>query len=159
MEDWTLKDSVELYGLDRWGDGFFGVNDRGSVEVLPLRDKGPRVDLMSLVDELKADAIGIQLVNTGSQPRNLIVQAGAFGEHAFTSVKFIEHDNDALNRNAGAWIRDSTNPVQRQVAADGKHFAVQLPPFTSVRMEAGMKRFANKPTYAFPWHGNAVPVE
>ena len=53
MEDWTLKDSIELYGLDRWGDGFFGVNDRGSVEVLPLRDKGPRVDLMSLVDELR----------------------------------------------------------------------------------------------------------
>ncbi len=116
-------------------------------------------DIAAFVDELKADAVGIQLVNTGSEARNLIVQAGAFGEHSFTSVKYIEHDNGALDKSAGAWLRDSTNPEAREVPADGKHFAVQLPPFASVRLEAGLRRFANKPTYAFPWHGDSVPVE
>ena len=116
-------------------------------------------DVAALVDEMKADAVGIQLVNTGSEARNLIVQAGAFGEHTFTSVKYVEHDTEALDRHAGLWIRESTNPTTREVAADGKHFAVQLPPFTSVRLETGMKRFVNKPTYAFTWHGDRVPVE
>ena len=116
-------------------------------------------DVAAFVDELKADAVGIQLVNTSAETRNLIVQAGAFGEHKFTNVKFVEHNNDALDRNAGAWLRESTDPTARAVPADSKHFAVQLPPFASVRMEAGMERFVNKPTYAFPWHGDRVPVE
>ena len=31
-------------------------------------------------------------------------------------------------------------------------------PSTSVRIDAGLQRFANKPTYAFPWHEDEVPV-
>jgi hypothetical protein len=116
-------------------------------------------DVAAFVDELKADAVGIQLVNTGSQARNLIVQAGAFGEHKFTSVKYVEHDNELLDHHAGKWLNSPTNPAAREVAADGKHFAVQLPPFTSVRLASGMERFVNKPSYAFPWHGASVPVE
>ncbi|MFT5441222.1 MAG: arginine decarboxylase [Myxococcota bacterium] len=49
----AVKDNSERYGLGRWGDGFFGVNAKGNVEVLPKRDGGPSIDLMSLVDELK----------------------------------------------------------------------------------------------------------
>ena len=116
-------------------------------------------DVAAFVDEIKADGVGIELVNTGSEPRNLIVQAGAFGEHRFTSVGFVEHDNDNLDRHTGIWLRESTNPTAREVRADGKHFAVQLPPFTSVRLAAGFERFVNQPTYAFPWHGDSVPVE
>ncbi|MCP4035834.1 MAG: biosynthetic arginine decarboxylase [bacterium] len=53
MRDWTVKQSLERYGLDRWGDGFFGVNERGRVEVRPSRDAASPIDLMSLVDELR----------------------------------------------------------------------------------------------------------
>jgi len=41
---------------------------------------------------------------------------------------------------------------------DGKYFRVELPPMTSVRVEVGLKRFCNDPSYAFPWHGGSVPV-
>ena len=41
---------------------------------------------------------------------------------------------------------------------DGKYFAVDLPPSTSIRIDAGLNRFINKPSYAFPWHGGAIPV-
>ncbi len=53
MRDWTVKQSLERYGLDRWGDGFFGVNERGRVEVRPSRDAASPIDLMSLVGELR----------------------------------------------------------------------------------------------------------
>jgi hypothetical protein len=33
-----------------------------------------------------------------------------------------------------------------------------LPPSAAIRLEAGMTRFANKPSYAFPWHGDKIPV-
>ena len=39
-----------------------------------------------------------------------------------------------------------------------KFFAVQLPPSTAIRVEAGLPRFAHPGSYAFPWPGDAIPV-
>jgi hypothetical protein len=98
---------------------------------------GLPLDVAALVDKLAPDGVGLQLVNLSRhETRNLIVQAGAFGEHTFTEVRY------------GGMV----------VPVDAKYFAVQLPPSTSIRVEAGMRRFANDPSYAFPWHGDKVPV-
>ncbi len=98
-------------------------------------------DVALLVDELTADSVGVQLVNTSrNEARNLIVQAGAFGEHQFTKVRYEDGDSE------------------QNVPLDGKYFAVELPPSTSIRVDAGMRRFANQPSYAFPWHGDTIPV-
>ena len=40
----------------------------------------------------------------------------------------------------------------------GKAFVVELPPSTAIRIDAGMNRYVNKPSYAFPWHGESVPI-
>ena len=94
-----------------------------------------------LVDELSAESVGIQLVNTGRhETRNLIVQAGAFGEHQFTQVRYDDGGSE------------------RTVPCDGKYFALELPPSTAIRVQAGMRRFVNQPSYAFPWHGDTIPV-
>ena len=50
---WTVSDSLELYGVANWGDGFFGVNAQGHVEVRPRRGAGPAIDLLDLVQDLK----------------------------------------------------------------------------------------------------------
>ena len=50
--DWTVRDSFELYGAARWGAGFFGVNEKGNVEVR-LRDDGSSIDLLELVLDLE----------------------------------------------------------------------------------------------------------
>ena len=94
-------------------------------------------DVGALVDALSADGVGIQLVNLSrTETRNVIVQAGAFGEHQFTEIK----------------IGGKVQPL------DSKYFEVQLPRSTSIRVEAGMRRFVNDPSYAFPWHGSTIPV-
>ena len=103
-------------------------------------------DVAALVDEVKADHAGIHLVNTSTtETRNVIVQAGAFGEHQFTGLR-----HQAV---------DGGEPSAIVVSVNAKHFAVQLPPLTSIRVVAGMRRFANRPSYAFPWHGGTVPVQ
>ncbi len=100
-------------------------------------------DVAALVDRLGPDIVGIQLVNLSrNEPRSLIVQAGAFGEHQFTEVTYGE------NREG---------PV-RATPVDAKHFRVELPPSTALRIEAGLRRFVNDPSYAFPWHGDKLPV-
>ena len=44
-------------------------------------------------------------------------------------------------------VRDQPVPV------NGKCFAVRLPPGKGIRVETGMRRFVNKPSYAVPWRG------
>ena len=67
---------------------------------------------------------------------NCSPQARAFAEHEFVSVTHA----------------DKILPV------NSKYFAVQLPPGTSIRLDVAMRRFAHRPTYVFPWHGEVVPV-
>ena len=104
---------------------------------------GLPLDVAALVDELGPETVGLQLVNTSRhEKRRLIVQSGAFGEHQFTQLKYREEGRDG----------------ETVTTADGKYFAVELPPSTAIRVEAGLKRFVNTPSYAFPWHGDGMPV-
>ena len=65
---------------------------------------------------------------------------GAFGEHTFTTVT------------------TSTGDGLQSTEVNGKYVTVDLPPGTSIRLDAGLDRFSNKPSYAFPWHGDKIPV-
>ncbi len=53
MRGWTVRDSLELYGVKSWGAGFFGIDANGHVEVRPRGKNGPRVDLFELVQDLE----------------------------------------------------------------------------------------------------------
>ncbi len=59
MRPWTVRDSLELYNVQNWGLGFFGINDAGHITVHPRGEGGPSLDLKALVDELTRR--GIQL--------------------------------------------------------------------------------------------------
>ncbi len=117
-------------------------------------------DVAALVDDLSAGGCGIQLVNTShSDSRNLIVQSGAFGEHSFTEVGFTGTAVGSDEPNPNTRVRADRTATAATVQVDGRHFSVTLPPMTSVRLTCGLRRFANDPSYAFPWHGGQVPVE
>lgn len=116
---------------------------RSTVRYFDVEASRPGVppDVAALVDELGPDRVSIQLVNLSrNEPRHLIVQAGAFGEHQFTEVTYEDGETE------------QAQPV------NGKYFAVQMSPSTAVRVGVGMRRFVNKPSYAFPWHGDTIPV-
>jgi len=94
----------------------------------------------ALVDQLAHDCVGLQLVNTSAEDSaELIVQAGAFGEHAFTTLA-------------------SSGGAEAALPGAPKHFAVTLPPSSRLDCVAGLRRFANDPSYAFPWHSRGIPV-
>ena len=100
-------------------------------------------DVAALVDRVSNDSVGLRLVNLSrNETRRVIVQAGAFGEHEFT--EFLTYlDAEGAH----------TVPAGR-----GKYFAAELLPGTQLRVDAKMRRFANMPSYVFPWHGAAIPV-
>ncbi|HKJ02936.1 MAG TPA: biosynthetic arginine decarboxylase, partial [Longimicrobiales bacterium] len=51
---WTAQDSAELYGLDNWGGGYFGVSEQGTIEVYPTGERDRPIDLMEVVEGLQA---------------------------------------------------------------------------------------------------------
>ena len=56
-------DVSELYNVQRWGSGYFSVNDRGNLCVLPeRREDGPRIDFMEVINEIREQNIAFPAV-------------------------------------------------------------------------------------------------
>lgn len=88
----------------------------------------------ALVEQMLPDGIVLHLVNTDPLcERTVLVQAGAFGEHRFTTAQ----EADAPN----------TVPV----IVNSRYLTVHLLPATALRLTIGMERFAYSPSYALPW--------
>ena len=61
-DSWSAADGAVLYGLDRWGEPYFGVNARGHVMVQPQGERGGALDLVELVQELQGRGLGLPLL-------------------------------------------------------------------------------------------------
>ena len=116
------------------------------------RRPGLPPDVAALVDEVAADRVGVELVNLSpTQTRSLIVQAGAYGEHAFADANWREESRAGLERHAGLWLSSDRTWTDHAVQLGGSHLEVQMPPSTSIRLSCGLRRFVNKPSTALPW--------
>ncbi len=94
------------------------------------RRAGIPPDVAALVDKLSADSVSVTLVNLSqTEPREVIVQAGAYGEHEFTQVEF-----------AG-----------QKLPAESPLLTVRLAPGAGGRLTLGTRRYANPPTLMHPW--------
>lgn len=52
MRKWRVEDSAELYNIEGWGIGYFGINKAGNVTVMPHRKPKQAVDIKEILDEL-----------------------------------------------------------------------------------------------------------
>jgi arginine decarboxylase len=55
--DWTVDDAAEQYRIDAWSDGFFAINERGHMAVLPFDDGSLSIDIMDVVAELRSRGV------------------------------------------------------------------------------------------------------
>lgn len=46
---WTIEDSVDLYGIEGWGNNYFNINGRGNLAISPRKEAGGSVDVMDIV--------------------------------------------------------------------------------------------------------------
>jgi arginine decarboxylase len=53
MKPWSTEEAMELYGVDRWSDGYFSINNDGNVCVHPTRDYKRQIDLFNLIDSIE----------------------------------------------------------------------------------------------------------
>ncbi len=94
------------------------------------RRAGISQDVGALVEKLTADSMTLTLVNTNPvEPREVVVQAGGYGEHQFVSVQ----------------MEGQTTPI------DSRLLNVRLAPGSGQRLQFAMRRYANTPTLQLPW--------
>ncbi|ADB63553.1 hypothetical protein Htur_4781 (plasmid) [Haloterrigena turkmenica DSM 5511] len=90
----------------------------------------------ALVEDVSSEGVDLTLVNGGGADRKVVVQAGAYGEHEFTAV---EYD--------GERGQPESNAIR-----------VSLPSGSRLSLSADLDRFANDPSYAFPWNESHTPA-
>ncbi|HEY0673705.1 MAG TPA: biosynthetic arginine decarboxylase [Longimicrobiales bacterium] len=59
---WTIDDSRELYNIDGWGIGYFGINDEGHVTVHPSKEPDRGFDLFEMARDLEMQGVGLPLL-------------------------------------------------------------------------------------------------
>ncbi len=118
------------------------------------RRAGLPLDVAALVETLAADRTVVRLVNTSATAtRTLLLQAGAFGEHRFTGVRYETRTSKWPGDLGGYAGTYSAEPVTRQAhtlaLSDGR-LQVELPPAMEVRLDLATQRYVNEPSYATP---------
>ena len=100
-----------------------------------LQRPGLPRDVGAIVDTLTSTTIGMKIANTSTtQSRSLIVQAGTFGEHTFTSVEVtFDSGVSALHDIGSQW------------------FQVDLGALAGATLTFNVERYVNTPSYETPF--------
>ncbi len=61
-ESWQVDDSIALYAMEKWGDGFYGVNDVGNVCVQPIEGQTLNIDVMAVIEEARQQGASMPLL-------------------------------------------------------------------------------------------------
>ncbi len=61
-QPWDIPAAISLYNIDRWGAGYFGINEAGNVQIFPTLDTSTPIDIMDLVAEAKAQGLSFPMV-------------------------------------------------------------------------------------------------
>lgn len=59
---WDISSAISLYNIDRWGSGYFTINERGHITVLPTQDPGTPIDLTELLAEAQQRGLTFPMV-------------------------------------------------------------------------------------------------
>jgi len=59
---WNLAAARSLYNIDRWGAGYFDINEEGHVIAKPLQDAGSVVDLTDVAEEARGRGLRFPLL-------------------------------------------------------------------------------------------------
>ena len=90
----------------------------------------------ALVEKISNEFIVLNLCNTNAQQeKEVIIQAGAFGEHEFLSAEILDENGEIL----------------KSMPVDNKWLNIELASGSGVKLKLKTKRFANRPSYETPW--------
>lgn len=84
----------------------------------------------ALVSSINPSNVTLELVNVDTSSQRVLVQAGGFGQHRFTSI----------------------TGGECSIASEKNYVEISLDPESQIVLEAEIDRFVTDPSYVFPWH-------
>jgi hypothetical protein len=148
LADWPLRHNpittramVKLacggHRIDQGLDRLFGLlHSRVRYFDPECRRAGLPKDVAALVTEMKPDYLHLTLVNINQlEPRSVVVQGGAYGEHQIRRV--------------------NAKGVTKEV--DSRFFEVRLSPGAGADLIIHDRRYANQPSLSMPWFRDLSP--
>jgi len=162
---WILVDPMKLDRLVRLSVGGLPVKVQGEMLYSQVRyfdgerrQAGLPPDVAALVTHIEKDLIELEVVNLNpAEPRQLVIQGGAYGEHRFESVTYKQVAEIQPP------VRDVRNPrsgmidqalTESSSVLNGRAFVVNLSPGSGSKLTLKIKRFASEPSFDFPWDRN-----
>ncbi|MGB8356645.1 MAG: biosynthetic arginine decarboxylase [Chthoniobacteraceae bacterium] len=61
-DSWDIQSAVSLYNIDRWGMGYFSINGKGNIQILPTQNEATPIDIMELVAEAQERGLTFPMV-------------------------------------------------------------------------------------------------
>jgi hypothetical protein len=105
----------------------------------------------ALVETVAHDRLVVRLVNLNPlAARSVLMQAGALREHRFAAVRHDRRTSDYPGP-VGSYAAPPLQTEETTVPVEGGHLQVDLPPGTCIRLEIGVQRLVQPPSYAPPW--------
>src|ERR671911_1433468 len=59
---WSTTEANELYDVERWGQGYFSINEHGHLQVHPTKEPARGVDLKRLIDRLQLRGLSVPIL-------------------------------------------------------------------------------------------------
>jgi arginine decarboxylase len=54
---WKIEDAIDLYGIERWGSGYFSYNKNGNLIIRPTKKDAQTIDLKNVIEQLSTKKI------------------------------------------------------------------------------------------------------
>ncbi len=63
QQPWDIPAAISLYNIDRWGLGYFSINELGNIQVFPTQNVATPIDIMDVVAEARSEyGLGFPMV-------------------------------------------------------------------------------------------------
>ena len=61
-EAWDIQSATSLYNIDRWGNDYFSINEKGNIQILPTQSEATPIDIMDLIGAAQERGLTFPLV-------------------------------------------------------------------------------------------------
>lgn len=162
IHHWQERNPITTEALIQLTLGAPQIIYNGGLLVAPLRyfdaergRPGLPPGVAALVTSVSDESISLTLVNLSADvERQVRLQAGTFGEHEFSTVRFTASTPASGYPDTVVYTYGEANtssPIRASrwdiTAVDGAHLQVDLPPGTQIELVIGMRRYVNRAGY------------
>jgi hypothetical protein len=117
------------------------------------RRPGLPAEVAALVEQIEHDYIVVRLVNLSVfETRDVILQAGAFGEHRFISARYARRTSEYPGaQGPQGYAAPPLTTEDQTMNIHDSLLRVIMPPATELRLHLQIERFVHTPSYRLPW--------